>query len=69
MILSKVFPSEGLMNAFVESEGVKVISIFDVIVSVDTGLPLPGCGTYYTKQQHIKIYYETNDNMNGTQTG
>jgi hypothetical protein len=63
MIKTETFKTLEDLNAFAERNPIRIISLMEVSVTVDTGLPLfsfSGKGTFHRMENHIKIYYEEN---------
>jgi len=67
MIKNKKFYKRESLNEFIEKEKVKVISIETLSEKYDTGLPIPGVGTFITYRQYYNLWYqefnETKQNM------
>jgi hypothetical protein len=59
MIKSAVFENEEKLNAFISEQDVKIISINEITIRVDTGLPLLRGGTFYTEVSRLKVWYQT----------
>lgn len=58
MIKSKTFLDEYLMNDFVKDFDIKIINIETRSEAYDTKLPLPNNGTFISKRDVLKMWYE-----------